>query len=162
SEFLPAGVLPKMAADIGVSDGVAGLAVAVTAIAGAVTAPSIAVVLPRVDRRRGLLALLAAGALPHPAARGAARFRLLPRGRLLLGIAIAGFWSFAFGVGIHAQPGRARMVSTALAFGVSFATVLGVPLAAAVTGGVGWRVAFAGAALLCVLSAAGSAVALPS
>lgn len=38
SEFLPASVLPAMAADIGVSEGVAGLAVAATAVAGAVTA----------------------------------------------------------------------------------------------------------------------------
>jgi predicted MFS family arabinose efflux permease len=162
SEFLPAGVLPRMAADVGVSDGVAGLAVAVTAIAGAVTAPSIAVVLPRADRRRVLIAMLAAGALANLAVAVAPGFGLLLAGRLILGIAIAGFWSFAFGVGIHVLPGRARMVSTALALGVSLATVLGVPLAAAVTGAVGWRVAFAGAALLCVLSAAGSAVALPS
>ena len=58
SEFLPAGVLPGLAADVGVSEGTAGLAVAATAIAGAFTAPSIAVLLPRADRRTVLVALL--------------------------------------------------------------------------------------------------------
>src|SRR5690348_491899 len=59
SEFLPAGVLPTMAADLDVSEGVAGLAVAATAVAGAATAPSIAVILPRTDRRKVLIGFLA-------------------------------------------------------------------------------------------------------
>ena len=124
SEFLPASVLPAMAADLGVSEGTAGLAVAATAIAGAVTAPSIAVLLPRADRRRVLVALLATGAVANLAVAVAPHFALLLAGRLVLGIAIAGYWSFAFGVGTHAVPGRTRLVSTALAFGVSVATVV--------------------------------------
>lgn len=161
SEFLPAGVLPKMAADIGVSDGVAGLAVAVTAIAGAVTAPTIALVLPRTDRRTALVALLAAGALANLAVSIAPNFVVLLLGRLLLGIALAGFWSFAFGAGLTVAPGRPSVVSTVLAFGVSLSTVLGVPLAALVGNDVGWRAAFAGATVVCAVAAVGLAFSLP-
>jgi DHA1 family purine ribonucleoside efflux pump-like MFS transporter len=161
SEFLPAGVLPTMAADLGVSEGVAGLAVAATAIAGAVTAPTIALVLPRADRRLVLVGLLGAGAVANLAVTIAPNFAVMLLGRLLLGIAIAGFWSFAFGAGLTAMPGRPSTVSTALAFGVSLATVLGVPLAALVGNDVGWRAAFAGATAICAISAVWLAISLP-
>lgn len=161
SEFLPASVLPAIAADIGVSTGTAGLAVTATAIAGAVTAPSIAALLPRADRRRVLVALLVAAAGSNVVVAVAPSFGVLLAGRLLLGIAIAGFWSFAFGAGTHVLPGRDNVVSAALASGVSVATVLGVPLASIVGDGIGWRSAFGGAAALCALSAVGVAAALP-
>ncbi|GAB2503390.1 MFS transporter [Promicromonospora xylanilytica] len=162
SEFLPASVLPSLAADVGVSEGTAGLAVAATAIAGALTAPSIAVLLPRTDRRTVLLALLAAATVSNLAVAVAPSFAVLLVGRLLLGVAIAGYWSFAFGVGTHVAPGRNRLVSAAISFGVSIATVLGVPLGSLIGDAVGWRTAFAGAAALCALSAVALAVALPS
>lgn len=161
SEFLPASVLPGLAADIGVSEGTAGLAVAATAIAGAFTAPSIAVLLPRADRRKVLLALLAAATVSNLAVSLAPSFAVLLVGRLLLGIAISGYWSFAFGVGTHAVPGKDRLVSSAISFGVSVATVLGVPLGSIVGDVVGWRMAFGGAAVLCALSGVALAVALP-
>ncbi|HYH30419.1 MAG TPA: MFS transporter [Pseudonocardia sp.] len=161
SEFLPASVLPAMAADLGVSEGTAGLAVAATAIAGAVTAPSIAALLPRADRRRVLVALLAAGSVANLAVAVAPSFAVLLAGRLVLGIAIAGYWSFAFGAGRQAVPGRDGLVSAALAFGVSIATVVAVPVASLVSDEIGWRAAFAGAAALGALSAVTVAAAVP-
>lgn len=162
SEFLPASVLPGLAADIGVSEGTAGLAVAATAIAGAFTAPSIAVLLPRTDRRTVMLGLLAAATVSNLAVAVAPSFAVLLIGRLLLGIAIAGYWSFAFGVGTHAVPGKDRLVSSAISFGVSIATVLAVPLGSVVGDAVGWRAAFGGAAALCAISTIALAVALRS
>lgn len=161
SEFLPASVLPALAADVGVSEGTAGLAVAATAIAGAATAPSIAMVLPGIDRRLVLVALLVVAAVANLAVVAAPDFAVLLVGRLLLGVAIAGYWSFAFGAGTHAVPGRDNVVSAAIAFGVSFATVLGVPLASLIGDEVGWRASFAGAAALSALAAVGVAIALP-
>jgi DHA1 family purine ribonucleoside efflux pump-like MFS transporter len=161
SEFLPASVLPALAADVGVSEGVAGLAVAATAIAGAITAPSIAVLLPRTDRRSMLVGLLVAGAVANLVVAVAPNFAVLLVGRLLLGVAIAGAWSFAFGAGVHAMRGRDRAVSSAIAFGVSLATVVGVPVAALVGDRIGWRAAFGGAAVLTAVTAAGIARALP-
>jgi DHA1 family purine ribonucleoside efflux pump-like MFS transporter len=128
SEFLPASVLPTMAADLGISEGTAGLAVAATAVAGAVTAPSIAVLL---------------------------------LGRLVLGVAIAGYWSFAFYVGTRARPGRDSTISTFIAMGVTVATIGGVPLSSVVGDEVGWRTVFLGAAALSALCAVALAVTLP-
>nr|CEL14177.1 integral membrane transport protein [Kibdelosporangium sp. MJ126-NF4] len=161
SEFLPAGVLPPIARDLGVSEGTVGLAVAVTAIAGAFTAPSIAVFLPRTDRRTVLVSLLAAGSVANFAVAFAPNFAVLLAGRVILGVALAGYWSFAFGAGMHVMPGRSGFVSTSLAFGVSGATVIGVPVASLVGDQVSWRVAFAGAAVLTAFAAVAVLVALP-
>ncbi|MFC4630696.1 MFS transporter [Promicromonospora alba] len=161
-EFLPASVLPALAADVGVSEGRAGLAVAATAIAGAFTAPSIAVLLPRTDRRTVLVALLAIAALSNVAVALAPSFAVLLVGRLLLGVALAGYWSFAFGAGTHAVPGKDRLVSSALAFGTSIATVVGIPLASVVGDAVGWRATFGGTAVLTAVAAVAVAMALPS
>ena len=150
-----------MAADVGVSEGTAGLAVAATAITGAFTAPSIAAIFPRVDRRQMLVALLLLSAIANLIVAVSPSFAVLLVGRVLLGAALAGYWAFAFGVGITTVPGRDSLVSAALASGVSVATVLGVPIASVVGDAVGWRVAFAGAAALSALSAAGVRAALP-
>ncbi|MDM4763828.1 MFS transporter [Galbitalea sp. SE-J8] len=162
SEFLPAGVLPTIASDLNVSVGTAGWAVAVTAIAGAVIAPTIAGLLPRADRHRVLVALLLAGILANVVVALSPNFAVMLLGRLVLGAALSGFWAFAFGVGVGAVPGRDRLVSTGLSFGVSFATVLGVPVGAAVADGIGWRESFWGAAALCALSALAVGMLLPA
>ncbi len=161
SEFLPASVLPAVAADIGVSEGTAGLAVAATAIAGAFTAPTIAMIVPRTDRRHVLVGLLVLATISNVAVAVAPNLAVLLVSRLLLGIALAGYWSFAFGAGLSAVPGRDNVVSAGLASGVSLATVIGVPLASIVGDAVGWRTAFAGAAALSAVSALVVARALP-
>lgn len=161
SEFLPASVLPAMAADIGVTEGVAGLAVAATAVAGAVTAPTIAVLLPRTDRRLVLVGLLVAATVSNLTVALAPSFAVLLFGRLVLGAAIAGYWSFAFGAGTSAVPGRDHLVSAALAVGVSVATVIGVPVASVAGDAVGWRVVFLIAAGISALSVAAVVAKLP-
>jgi DHA1 family purine ribonucleoside efflux pump-like MFS transporter len=161
SEFLPASVLPGMAADLGVSEGTAGLAVAATAVAGALTAPSIALIVPRVDRRRVLLGLLLAATVADLAVALAPGFVVMLVGRLLLGIAIAGYWSFAFGAGVHALPGRERLVSTSLSVGVSLATIVAVPLASIGADTAGWRTVFGVAAALTGVSLVVLAVVFP-
>ncbi len=161
SEFLPAGVLPTMARDLGISEGTAGLAVAATAIAGAATAPTIAMILPRMDRRTLLVGLLVAAAVANLAVAISPGFVVLLLGRLVLGAAIAGYWSFAFAVGTYASPGRDHVISTSIALGVTVATILGLPLGSLLADGPGWRWGFAAAAVLSLISAAALARALP-
>ncbi|TQL69859.1 DHA1 family purine ribonucleoside efflux pump-like MFS transporter [Nocardioides albertanoniae] len=162
SEFLPAGVLPTMARDLGVSEGTAGLAVAATAIAGALTAPSIAMLLPRTDRRTVLVGLLVAAAVANLAVALAPGFLVLLAGRLLLGAALAGFWSFAFAAGTYASPGHDHVISTSIALGVTVATIVGVPLGSLLADGPGWRWGFVGGAVLSLLAGVAVARALPS
>jgi predicted MFS family arabinose efflux permease len=162
SEFLPASVLPTMAADLGLRKGVAGLAVAATAIAGACTAPSIAVLVPHADRRKVLIVLLASAAVANVGAALSPGLAVLLMARVILGVGIAGYWAFSFGAATQAVPGRNHVVSAALAFGVSVATVVGVPLASFVCDQIGWRAAFMGAAALTAGAALSVAACLPS
>lgn len=162
SEFLPASVLPGLAADLGVTEGTAGLAVAATAVAGLLTAPTIAVVLPRTDRRTVLVALLAIGAVANLIVAVAPVFAVLLVGRLLLGVTVAGYWAFAFAAGIRAVPGRAATVSTTLAMGVSIATIAGVPLGSLLGDLFGWRVVFGLAAALTAAAAVSVWFVMPS
>lgn len=161
SEFLPASVLPAIAADLGVTEGTAGLAIAATAVAGFFTAPTIAVVLPRADRRTVLAALLALGAVANLAVAVAPSFPVLLAGRLLLGIAVAGYWSFAFAAGVRAVPARPATVSTTLAIGVSFATVAAVPLASLFGDLLGWRLVFIAMGVLTAAAAVVVRLAVP-
>lgn len=156
AEFVPAGVLPLLAHDLHVSEGRAGLAVAATALAGAITAPTIASVLPRTDRRRVLLGLLALAVVSNVLVALAPTLPLLLAGRVLLGVAIAGYWSFTFGVGV-AITGRPALVSTAMSLGTSVATIVGVPLASVLGDSIGWRGVFA--ILIAATAASGLAMA---
>ncbi|MDF0530636.1 MFS transporter [Tsukamurella sp. 8F] len=141
-EFLPAGVLPAVARDLSVSPGTVGLAVAATALAGALTAPTIASIVPRMDRRTVLVGLLALATISDAVVALAPHIAVLLAGRLILGVAIAGYWSFAFGAGVHVAQGRSALVSTSLASGTSVATIIGVPLASLLGDTVGWRTVF--------------------
>lgn len=156
AEFVPAGVLPLLADDLHVTEGRAGLAVAATALAGAITAPTIASVLPRADRRRVLLGLLALALISNVLVALAPTLPLLLAGRVLLGIAIAGYWSFTFGVGVEIT-GRPALISTAMSLGTSLATIIGVPLASVLGDSIGWRGVFV--ILIAVTAVSGLAVA---
>src|SRR5262252_5817055 len=51
AEFLPASLLTRMAADLGVSDGAAGQAVTATAVVAGIAGPAIVIGTGRIDRR---------------------------------------------------------------------------------------------------------------
>lgn len=160
SEFVPAGVLPLMAADFSVTEGQAGLAVAATAFAGMLTAPTMSSIVPRTDRRTVLLILLALATVSNALVTLSPSFGVMLMGRLLLGVAIAGYWSFTFGVGVQLT-GRPALVSTSLAFGTSLATIIGVPLASLLGDRLGWRAVFGVVTLITMLVTALLAVVLP-
>ncbi|WP_193106552.1 MFS transporter [Brachybacterium sp. FME24] len=141
AEFIPAGVLPGMAADLAVTEGQAGLTIAATALAGALTAPTIASLLPRTDRRTVLLTLLLLAIISNAIVAVAPTLTVVLAARVLLGIAIAGFWSFALSVGVQVT-GKAALVSTTVALGTSTATIIGVPVSSVLGDIIGWRAVF--------------------
>ena len=92
AEFLPASLLPRMAADLGVTEGVAGQAVTATALMGVVAAPTVGLLFPRLDRKHLLAGLLVLAAVSDVLVALAPHFWVVLVSRLLLGIALAGFW----------------------------------------------------------------------
>jgi DHA1 family purine ribonucleoside efflux pump-like MFS transporter len=162
SEFLPSSLLSPIAADLGVSEGVAGQLVTATAIAGIVAGPAIVAVLPPIDRRVVMLALTALSIVSNLIVAVVPSFALMLVGRALLGVALSGFWALSLGVVSHLVPvervGRAMMIVNT---GVSLATVAAVPVGAYVGEQLGWTAAFFGAAAAGALALIVQLIVLP-
>jgi DHA1 family purine ribonucleoside efflux pump-like MFS transporter len=155
AEFLPASLLTAMSTDLGVSDGAAGQAVTATALVGAVAALSLPLLTRRLDRRSVMLALSLLLVLSNALAAMADSLATLLTARVMLGIALGGFWSMAGALAMRLvpQPLFARAMSLILA-GVSVATVCAAPVGAWMGDLWGWRSAFiaAGAVSLVTLA----------
>lgn len=155
AEFLPASLLTAMSTDLGVSDGAAGQAVTATALVGAVAALSLPLLTRRLDRRSVMLALSLLLVLSNALAAMADSLATLLTARVMLGIALGGFWSMAGALAMRLVPQSlfARAMSLILA-GVSVATVCAAPVGAWMGDLWGWRSAFiaAGAVSLVTLA----------
>ncbi|UXT41649.1 MFS transporter [Agrobacterium tumefaciens] len=154
TEFLPVGLLPLIAADLGISEGTAGLMVTVPGFLAAIAAPMTLGFAARFDRKRVLVALLMLLVVSNAIVATAQGFAALMFGRVLLGIAVGGFWTIGGSLGPRLRPGAEGPRATALIFsGVSLGTVAGVPAGALIGDLFGWRAAFllvSGVALLVV------------
>lgn len=154
TEFLPVGLLPLIAADLGISEGTAGLMVTVPGFLAAIAAPMTLGFAARFDRKRVLVALLMLLVISNAIVATAHGFAALMFGRVLLGIAVGGFWTIGGSLGPRLRPGAEGPRATALIFsGVSLGTVAGVPAGALIGDLFGWRTAFllvSGVALLVV------------
>jgi len=143
TEFLPVGLLPRIAADLGVSPGTAGLMVTVPGVIAAISAPGLMLVAGRMDRRLVFLLLTALLLASNLISAFAPNFGVMLAGRALLGAALGGFWTLA-----TAASGRlvlpkdsARAMATILT-GVTCATVIGVPLGTFIASFASWRASF--------------------
>ncbi|MFD7259796.1 MFS transporter [Streptomyces sp. NPDC059874] len=149
SELLPVGLLTPVGADLGVSDGTAGLMVTVPGLVAGFCAPLVTVGAGRLDRRHVLCVLIALMAAANLAAALAPNFGIVLAARLLVGVSVGGFWAIAGGLAVRLVPERHVGRATALVFGgVPTASVLGVPAGTLLGELGGWRTAFAAVGVL--------------
>ncbi|CAN7697387.1 MFS transporter [Mesorhizobium caraganae] len=143
AEFLPASLLTPMAADLGVSEGVAGQAVTATAVVGAIAAPTMAIITRWMDRRLVMWMLSSFLIVSNLLAAFASSLPMLLIARVILGVALGGFWAMSAAMALRLVPMRLmpRAMSTILT-GVSLATVTAAPVGAYVGDIWGWRTAF--------------------
>jgi predicted MFS family arabinose efflux permease len=162
AEFLPASLLTAMASDLGVSAGAAGQAVTATALVGAVAAPTIPVLTRNFDRKRVILVLTFVLVISNILAATAANLPVLLVSRVLLGVALGGFWSMAAALAMRLVPDSlfARAMSVILT-GVSVATVCAAPIGAYMGDLWGWRSAFIAAGVVSLLTLAAQVLAIP-
>lgn len=163
TEFLPVGLLTDIAAGLRITEGTAGLMVTVPGILAALAGPALIVASGRLDRRAVMIALTAMLVVSNAMAAMAPNLVTLLAARLLLGLCIGGFWTFAPGAATQLVPpaSQARAMSLVL-MGVSVATVLGVPLSAFIGNLAGWRAAFAANGLLAAVVLAAQFWLLPA
>ncbi|WP_050469507.1 MFS transporter [Herbaspirillum chlorophenolicum] len=162
AEFLPASLLTAMSTDLGVSDGAAGQAVTATAIVGAIAAPTIPVLTRNFDRKRVVLVLSMLLVLSNVLAATANSLPVLLVSRVMLGVALGGFWSMAAALAMRLVPENvfARAMSFILT-GVSVATVCAAPIGAYMGNLWGWRSAFVAAGVVSVATLAVQIFAIP-
>ncbi|APF39404.1 MFS transporter (plasmid) [Chelatococcus daeguensis] len=163
AEFLPVGLLPAMAADIGISEGQAGLMVTMAGVLGALAAPSVTVGAGRLDRRNVLMVLVGLLVASNLIVALSTSYPLVLLGRLLLGIGVGGFWCIGVAIGPRVMPEPTGTRGTAIIFaGISLGTVAGVPAGTFIGDVLGWRAAFAAAAGIGVAVLVAQALLLPA
>ena len=163
AEFLPASLLTAMAADMRVSEGTAGQTVTATALVAAVSAPLVPLWTRNLDRRTVMLALTVLLVLSNLITVTTASLPALLLARLLLGIALGGFWSMSGALALRLVP--AHLFARAMALiltGVSVATVCAAPLGAWMGEMWGWRSAFMAAGAVSVLTLVIQLLTLPA
>ncbi|MFB4312786.1 Cmx/CmrA family chloramphenicol efflux MFS transporter [Actinomadura sp. 21ATH] len=162
SEFMLAGLLPAMAADLGVSVPAAGLLISAYAIGMVVGAPVLAMATLRVPRRTALLGFLGAFALVHAVGALTSSYEVLFATRLVGAFVSAGFFGVAIVAAIGLVPANAKGRAIAIVLGgITVSTILGVPGGTFVGNALGWRAAFWTVTALSAVAMAGVAWVLP-
>jgi len=144
SEFLPTGLLPEMAEELGVGLSAAGLLVTVFAGTVVIATTPLAALTRRYSRKSLVVVVLLVIALANTLAALAPTYEILVGARILGGLAHGLFWAVVAAYSAHLVPkhqlGRAVAITAA---GGSAAFVLGVPVGTALGHALGWRAAFA-------------------
>jgi len=162
AEFLPASLLTPMAASLDLSEGLAGQAVTVTAVIALMAGLLIPTMTRGIDRRYVLLAFSALLMVSNLLVAFAPNLQILLGARVLLGVAIGGFWTMSAATAMRLVP--ADLVPRALSMifaGVSAATIAAAPLGSYFGDLIGWRNVFLLATVLGLLAFAWQWLALP-
>ncbi|MGL6490013.1 MFS transporter [Aeromonas veronii] len=111
AEFMPVSLLTPIATDLGASNGMAGLAIAISGLFAVPTSLLIAPLSHRLDRRHVLMGLAVVMLTSLIVIALSPNFTVLMVARALLGIVIGGFWALATAtimrlVGSHPSPKR--------------------------------------------------------
>ncbi len=163
SELLPMAVLTPMAADLGVTEGAAGQAVTLTALFAGIAAPTVALIIGRLDRKLINLVLCALVVASNIAVAFTSDYFVLLAARMLLGVAIGGFFALAGATVVRLVTMEDMGKGMSIVFmGLSAGLVVAPALATLIGEAFGWRAAFIAAAGCGLLALLMQTVHLPS
>ncbi len=153
AEFLPVSLLTPMADDLRITEGMAGQAMSATAVMALITSLLTATVTRKIDRRYVLLGFSVLLIAANIMIAQAPNYAILLAGRVLLGVALGGFWTMSAAIIMRLVPEKNVPRALAILFsGVSAATVFAAPLGSYLGDVIGWRNVFMLASLLGVLA----------
>ena len=144
TEFVAMGLLPDIAASLGISEPTAGHVISAYALGVVIGAPLIAALTARIPRKTLLLGLMAVFTLGNLASVLAPSYGTLMAARFAAGLPHGAFFGAAALVAAHLMgpQNRAKAVAHVMC-GLTVATVIGVPMASWLGQALGWRSAFA-------------------
>ncbi len=163
SEFLPNGLLPLMAEDLGVSQSRVGFLVTILAATVVVATPPLTAVTRRVSRKALLVATLMSFTVANVLAALAPTYEMLAGSRVVAGAALGLFWA-VLGPYTSLLVDRSQLAKgiAVTNSGGTAAFVLGIPVGAALGQALGWRMSFVIMAVLVAVLAVVVMVVVPS
>jgi DHA1 family inner membrane transport protein len=162
TEFVIMGLLPEVAADLGVTIPTAGWLVTGYALGVAVGAPFMAMATAGLQRRMTLIILMGIFIIGNLLCALATDYTLLMVARVVTSLCHGAFFGIGAVVAAGLVPPNRRASAVALMFtGLTLANVLGVPLGTALGQAAGWRAPFFAVTLIGVLALIGLIRALP-
>ena len=143
TEFIVAGLLPALASDLAVDIPTAGLLISGYAIAVAIGGPILALITGMLPRRPLLLMLMVVFIAGNVLCALATNYWLLLGARLVVACSHGLFFGVALIIATRlvSEERQSSAVSLVVS-GVTFASVLGVPIGTAIGNAYGWRVTF--------------------
>ncbi|MDO3557766.1 MFS transporter [Ralstonia pseudosolanacearum] len=162
TEFVIVGLIPTVAADLGITLPSAGWLVSLYALGVAVGAPVLTALTGRLPRKALLLALMALFTLGNLLAWRAPGYAPLVLARVMTGLAHGVFFSIGSTLATSLVPREKAASAIAIMFtGLTVALVTGVPLGTFIGQHFGWRETFLAVAGLGVIAFVGSLVFVP-
>ncbi|OHV08913.1 MFS transporter [Kushneria phosphatilytica] len=162
SEFLPASLLTPMADSLAINEGQAGQAVTVTALLALLSGLLVTTATQRLDRRQVLLSFSVLMIAANLLVAFAPNLVWLLAGRMLLGIALGGFWALSAATVMRLVPEHDVPRALSLLFtGVPIATISATALGSYLGDLVGWRSVFLLATTLAMATLVFQAFTLP-
>lgn len=163
TEFVIVGLIPTIAADLGVSIPSAGLLVSLYALGVTIGAPVLTALADRMPRKTLLLVLLALFIIGNAYAAFAPDYGSLVAARFITGLAHGVFFAIASTIATDLVEPEKESSAIALVFlGLTVALVTGVPLGTLIGQNFGWQSTFLGVVALGVIGFIASAVLLPA
>ncbi|TWG79753.1 putative MFS family arabinose efflux permease [Cupriavidus gilardii J11] len=163
TEFVIVGLIPTVAADLGVSLPSAGLLVSLYALGVAVGAPLLTALTGRLPRKTLLLSLMALFTAGNLLAWQAPGYETLVLARILTGLAHGVFFSIGSTIATGLVPKEKAASAIAIMFtGLTVALVTGVPLGTFIGQHFGWRETFLAVSALGVIAFIGSLLFVPA
>jgi DHA1 family inner membrane transport protein len=163
TEFVIMGLLPEVAADLGVSIPGAGWLVTGYALGVAIGAPFMAMATARLPRKAALVTLMGIFIIGNLLCAIASDYNVLMFARVVTALCHGAFFGIGSVVAAGLVPANRRASAVALMFtGLTLANVLGVPLGTALGQYAGWRSTFWAVTVIGVLALIGLMRFLPT
>jgi predicted MFS family arabinose efflux permease len=163
SEFMPVSLLTPLAANLHVSEGMAGYGIAISGAFAVLTSLAISSIAASMNRKTLLLLLTGLMGVSGLITGLSSNYAMFMLGRALIGVVIGGFWSMSAAVAMRLVPQQS--VPRALAIfngGNALATVVAAPLGSYLGAIIGWRGTFLCLMPLTLIAMAWQWASLPS
>lgn len=162
TEFLPVGLIRYVSADMGVSEGTAGLMVTAPGIMAAIAGPLVTLLSGKADRRVIMLLLSVLLICANVMSTFASRFEIIVIARILFGIGLGGFWAIGTGIASRlVSPGSVGKATSVIFTSISIGLLIGGPAGTLISELFGWRYSFGLTAVVSVLSLFTLMISLP-